>query len=131
MYNYSIVIEKENIMQSWDQMSRRDQLAATHYDFYKDVHGVRPRWMDYDSMTEQDLEAELDNLSKQAEVVFAEEAKREQEAIVAFEARVADLLDTGAADRETAIRWIHEAEGSDGDTDYLCFLVGVPYGYIK
>ena len=118
-------------MQSWDQMSRRDQLAATHYDFYKDVHGVRPRWMDYDSMTEQDLEAELDNLSKQAEVVFAEEKRMQEEAIAAFEARVADLLDTGAADSETAIRWIHEAEGSDGDADYLCFLVGVPYGYIK
>ena len=118
-------------MTPWEQMSRRDQLAASHYDFYKSVHGVRPRWMNYDEMSEQELEAEMDSLSKQAEVVFAEEAKQEQEAIVAFEARVADLLSTGAADRETAIRWIHQAEGSDGDTEYLCFLVGVPYGYIK
>ena len=118
-------------MTPWEQMSRRDQLAASHYDFYKSVYGVRPRWMNYDAMSEQDLEVEMDNLSKQAEVVFAEEAKREQEAIVAFEERVADLLATGAGDRETALRWIHEAEGSDGDTEYLCFLVGVPYGYIK
>lgn len=125
-----MMIEKETEMTPWEQMSRRDQLAASHYDFYKSVHGVRPRWMNYDEMSEQELEAEMDSLSKQAEVVFAEEAKREQEAIVAFEARIADLLSTGASNRETAIRWIHEAEGSDGDSDYLCFLVGVPYGYI-
>jgi hypothetical protein len=30
-----------------------------------------------------------------------------------------------------ALRWIHEAEGSDGDDEYLCFRSGVPYGYIK
>jgi hypothetical protein len=30
-----------------------------------------------------------------------------------------------------ALRWIHEAEGSDGDDEYLCFRAGVPYGYIK
>jgi hypothetical protein len=30
-----------------------------------------------------------------------------------------------------ALRWIHEAEGSDGDEEYLCFLVGLPYGYFR
>jgi hypothetical protein len=125
-----MMIEKETEMTPWEQMSRRDQLAATHYDFYKDVHGVRPRWMNYDEMSEQDLESELDDLSKQAEVVWAEEKRQQDDAIVRFESRIVDLIDTGAGDRETAIRWIHEAEGSDGDSDYLCFLVGVPYGYI-
>ena len=117
-------------MTPWEQMSRKDQLAATHYDFYKSVHGVRPRWMNYDAMTEQELEAEMESLSREADSVFAEEAKQEAEAIVRFEARVSDLISTGAKDRETAIRWIHEAEGSDGDSEYLCFLVGVPYGYL-
>lgn len=28
---------------TWEQMSRKEQLAASHYDFYKSVHGVRPR----------------------------------------------------------------------------------------
>jgi hypothetical protein len=30
-----------------------------------------------------------------------------------------------------AIRWIAEAEDAGSDMEYLCFLVGVPYGYIK
>ena len=27
----------------WDSMSRKEQLAASHYDFYKSVYGIRPR----------------------------------------------------------------------------------------
>jgi hypothetical protein len=130
LYNCFMMIKKETEMTPWEQMSRKDQLAATHYDFYKSVHGVRPRWFNYDEMSEQELEAEMESLSKEAEVVFAQEAKAEAEAIVVFEARVSDLIASGAENRETAIRWIHEAEGSDGDSDYLCFLVGVPYGYL-
>jgi hypothetical protein len=37
----------------------------------------------------------------------------------------------GAVDREMAMRWIHEAEGSQGDNEYLCFLNGLPYGYFN
>jgi hypothetical protein len=55
----------------------------------------------------------------------------EDAAIHAFEARVEKIIAQGAKDRAMAIRWIHEAEGSDGDDEYLCYLVGVPYGYIK
>ena len=51
------------MLTSWEELSRRDQLAATHYDFYKDVHGIRPRWMNYDAMSEEDLEKELDLLT--------------------------------------------------------------------
>jgi hypothetical protein len=36
---------------------------------------------------------------------------------------------SGAKDREMAMRWIHEAEGSNGDDEYLCFLLGLPYRY--
>jgi hypothetical protein len=39
------------------------------------------------------------------------------------------LLMSGAKDYQMALRWVHEAEGSDGDDDYLCFLIGLPYGY--
>ena len=34
-------IEKEFVMKSWEELSRKEQLAATHYDFYKDVHGIQ------------------------------------------------------------------------------------------
>ena len=38
-------------LKSWEELSYKEQLAAQHYDFYKDVHGIRPRWMNYDAMT--------------------------------------------------------------------------------
>jgi hypothetical protein len=120
----------ENVMKSWEELSRKEQLAATHYDFYKDVHGVRPRWMNYDAMTEQELEQELDSLSKQAEVVFAEEKKAEAEAIVAFEDRVTNLMHTGT-NRARVIAWLMDAEGVNGDFEYFCFTQGLPYGYFK
>jgi len=30
-----------------------------------------------------------------------------------------------------ALRWIHEAEGSNGDDEFLCYLMGLPYRYFK
>lgn len=118
-------------MQSWNEMSRRDQLAATHYDFYKDVHGIRPRWMDYDAMTEEDLEKELDSLSKQAEVVFAEEKRAQEKAIEDVEHVMLNLMMAGAKTRSMALGWLHEAHDTQGDDDYLCYHLGLPYGYFK
>jgi hypothetical protein len=55
----------------------------------------------------------------------------EERAAHDFEMRMLSLLQSGAKDREMALRWVHEAEGSDGDDEYLCFLVGLPYGYFR
>jgi hypothetical protein len=48
-----------------------------------------------------------------------------------FEKRVNDLIFSGARDRETALRWIHEAEGTMGDDEYLCYTLGLPYMYFR
>ncbi len=120
----------ENVMQTWEQMSRRDQLAATHYDFYKDVHGIRPRWMNYDAMTEEQLEQELEQLGREAEVQAAEEAEAQKIAIAKFEDRVANLMHTGT-NRQRVIVWLMDAEDVNGDTEYFCYLNGLPYGYLK
>lgn len=117
------------IMQSWDQMSRKDQLAATHYDFYKSVHGIRPRWMNYDEMTEQELEAQLEQLSKESDIQEKEDDIREAKASEDVEHVILNLRMSGAVDRAMAVRWLHEAHGTSGDNEYLCFTLGLPYGY--
>ena len=48
---------------SWESMSPKEQLAASHYDFYKSVYGIRPRWMDYDAMTVADLDRKSTRLN--------------------------------------------------------------------
>lgn len=119
------------MLTAWEDLTRQEQLAATHYDFYKDVHGIRPRWMDYDSMTEADLERELEQLSKEAEVQAREQQEREGRAQHDFEMRMLSLLQSGAKSREQALKWMHEAHDTNGDDEYLCFLLGLPYGYFK
>lgn len=118
-------------MTPWDQLSRKEQLAATHYDFYKDVHGIRPRWMNYDAMTEQELEKELEQLGREAEVQAKEEAEQQAKAIDDFEHVVLNLLMSGAKDRAMAIRWLHESHDTGGDDEYLCYHLGLPYGYFR
>ena len=116
---------------SWEEMSVVEQYACQFWDMYKDAYGVRPRGIDTSTWSEADFEAEFVSLSK---VIEREEALRkesEERAAHDFEMRVLSLLQTGAKDREMALRWVHEAEGSGGDDEYLCFLVGLPYGYFK
>lgn len=116
-------------MKAWNELSRKEQLAATHYDFYKDVHGVRPRWYDYDAMTEQMLEKELDELARQSEEQERERKIAEQAAVEVMETRIQGLINGGAKTREDAVRWLHDAHDTNGDGDYLCYLLGLPYGY--
>jgi hypothetical protein len=116
---------------SWEEMSVVEQYACQFWDMYKDAYGVRPRGIDTSSWTEADFEAEFVSLSK---VIEREEIARkasEERAAHDFEMRMLSLLQSGAKDREMALRWVHEAEGSDGDDEYLCYLVGLPYGYFR
>jgi len=52
--------------------------AAEHYDFYKEVNGIRPRWMDYDSMTTAEIEAEIQQLADWADSAREEDIEREE-----------------------------------------------------
>jgi hypothetical protein len=98
---------------------------------HKDAYGVRPRCIDTSSWTEADFEAEFVILSQTIDANYAEQVIAEERAMIAFEMRVQELMTSGAKDYEMALRWIHEAEGSNGDDEYLCFLVGLPYGYFR
>ena len=114
---------------SWEEMSTLEQYACQYWDMYKDAYGSRPRGIDTTLWTEAEFEAEFLRLS----VTIAEEEchrkEAEEKAKHDFEMRVLSLLQTGAKDRDMALRWIHEAEGSNGDDEYLCFLLGLPYRY--
>jgi hypothetical protein len=114
---------------TWEEMSTLEQYSCQFWDMYKDAYGVRPRGIDTSSWTETEFEAEFVRLSKTIDENYTEQLAREEVAKHDFEIRVLDLLMSGAKDREMALRWIHEAEGSNGDDEYLCFLLGLPYRY--
>jgi hypothetical protein len=118
-----------NEFKSWEEMSTLEQYACQFWDMYKDAYGVRPRGIDTSSWTEEQFEAEFVSLSKTIESNYKDQLAQEEVAMHEFEMRMQDLLLSGAKDREMAMRWVHEAEGSDGDDEYLCFLLGLPYRY--
>jgi hypothetical protein len=116
---------------SWEDMTVLEQYQCQYWDMYKDAYGFRPRGIDTSSWTEQDFEKEFEYL---AEVIRREDEVRradQHRAIVRFSERIERTILSGAKDRETALRWIHEADGSNSDEEYLAYLNGLPYGYFK
>jgi hypothetical protein len=118
-----------NEFKSWESMSKLEQLACEYWDFYKEAHGFRPRHVDTTNWTVEQFQAAFDELGRICEQNEAFRVEDEAHAAVRFEARVAGLIASGAGDRATAIRWIADAEGAEGDAEYLCFLLGLEYDY--
>lgn len=128
------MIEKElemTEMTSWEEMSPLEQAQCQFWDMYKDAYGVRPRGIDTSTWTLADFETEFESLGKAIEREDIARKEAEALATVAFEDRVQTLIQTGAGDRATALRWIHDAEETNGDDEYLCFCVGLPYHYFR
>ena len=133
-YNYSMLIEKETEMsefKSWEEMTEKEQLECSLWDAYKDAHGFRPRFMNMEVMSVEELKEELERCCVAIEINEKQRMIDENNASHDFEIRMQSLLMSGAKTREMALRWVHEAEGSNGDDEYLCFLLGLPYGYFK
>jgi hypothetical protein len=108
-------------------MTRLESLEQTYCEMHKDVHGVKARW--YRAESVEQAEADIARLEAEWEIVAKREREEQSAAAVRFEARVAEYVALGAGDRETALRWIHDAEETNGDPEYLCYVSGLPYGY--
>jgi hypothetical protein len=114
---------------SWEEMSTLEQYACQFWDMYKDAYGVRPRGIDTTDWTEAGFEAEFVYLAKIIDRENKDREAAEEVAMHEFEMRMQDLFRSGATDREMAMRWIHEAEETNGDDEYLCYTLGLPYRY--
>ena len=116
---------------SWEDMTDLEQAQCTYWDMYKDAYGHRPRGVDTSAWALADFEQEFASLGS---VIQREEADRkvaEDEAIEKFEQHVLNTICMGARDRETALNWIMDASTANGDWDYLCWDLGLPYGYFR
>ena len=116
---------------TWEEMTTLEQYACQFWDMYKDAYGFRPRHIETNGWTEAEFEAEFIELGKTIEANYKDQLESEAKAVERFEAQVTSFIASGAKDRATAIRWFHEAEGSNGDDEYLCFLLGLPYRYFQ
>ena len=80
----------------------KHELIQTLWDLFKDVHGVRPRGMDYDRWSLTDLEFEVAMLQRSLEDELRWEREQEDRAINA-------CMEVGASDIATAMRWLEDA----------------------
>jgi len=117
--------------ESWEEMSVLEQMQCQYWDMYKDAYGSRPRGIDTTEWTEEQFMAEFETLGKVIEREEIARKESEAQASIRFEAQIQSMISSGAKNREAALAWIHEAEGSNGDDEYLCFLLGLPYGYFR
>ena len=116
---------------TWEEMTTLEQYACTYWDMYKDAYGVRPRGIDTSAWTEADFEREFVSLSRTMDENHKVQVAQEERSIIAFEMRMQELLTSGAKDYAMALRWIHEAEDTGGDDEYLCYTLGLPYRYFS
>lgn len=102
----------------------------SYSDVYKDAYGFRPRH-DTEDWTLEQWKQVFHTLGLAIAESIAEEEEAHSRAVVEVERTIARLIGLGAADREAAIRWLHDAENTGGDPEYLCYCLGLPYGYFK
>lgn len=112
---------------------QRYEFETYIYDAHKTAFGVKGRHYNFASMSMQELKDEADYISKACDEAMAEEEQAETQAKADFEKRVSDLIETGAGNREDAIRWILEAEGlaDEHDAGYVCWNLGLAYSEQK
>jgi hypothetical protein len=118
------------MLKSWDEMTELEQAIEIYSDMHKDAYGFRPRF-DYSNYTLEQFDAEFKTMSKIIEQADIERKYNESNAVKRFENQLASMMQVGAQTREQALKWIHDAEQSGGDNDYLAWLLGLPYNYFK
>ncbi len=116
---------------TWEDMTELEQAQCTFWDMYKDAHGFRPRHIDTSSWTLEQFDQEFAELTEVMRANDIAQTINEEAAVEKFERRVAELISIGAKDRAMAMRWIHEAEDTQGDNDYLAWTLGLPYQYFR
>ena len=103
-------------------------------DLFKDAYGFRPRenfWNTWKSADNDRKQRIWDELLRSLDFALDEAKAQEAYAIEQYELQLAQILDTGAGDRQTAIRWLVESITDEFDRQYgagfVCYKLGLPY----
>ena len=119
---------REELMTN-QQLSTRDSLISEYSDTYKEAYGYRPSLAGMQEMALEELEAIVKRVSRAAEQAYQEEKARMSGREVQVKEEIAKLLPM-AGTLEDVIRWMHQAEDTDGDDGYLEYKLGVNYGFL-
>ncbi len=99
-------------------------------DFFKDANGFRPRSIYKEWWTKDELEEEYSRLGAVCEENRVMDEAREHQALLDFNKLIEETIAHGAADRETAIKWLVDGEGLEFhtyDLEYFFWGHGLSY----
>jgi len=117
-------------MNDFSTCNDREFLEIYIWDEYKSAHGIRPRWVNFDAMSMDELRVLAQQVSD--DCAGQEQHEREMFARNAakFEKLVADVVAMGARTRETAIRWLRSADEYHArDDDHFRYDYGLDWTY--
>ena len=103
-------------------------------DLYKDAHGCRPGeafWSAWERMTTTEQQQRYNTLCRSVEYAIAQEASEAEDAAVRFEQLISETITHGAADRQTAIRWLQDTSDWPNDWRGFCYEYGLPGRYFN
>lgn len=98
-----------------EQKETQESLGMVIWDLFKDVNGIRPRWMDFGSMTIEELEGMIFRLQEELVEVEAREAEMNAQALNEFEASIANVMKICGCDRYRAMEYLMDAENVQRD----------------
>ena len=116
---------------SWEELTPIERARGCYWDMYKDAYNVRPRGINTDGWTLEEFELEFKRLGAVIEAESNREAIAQAAAAKSFEEQLALWTVAAGGDRATALRWFHDAEETNGDNEYLCYKLGLKYGYFN
>ena len=100
-------------------------------DLHKDTHGFRPRDHEFYHVAPARKQEIWDSLIESFEDEVECERQAQIEAQRKLETLISQTMELGAEDRETALRWILDAEVDDFDvwygSSYICHSFGLAY----
>ena len=106
---------------STESLSKREALLQIYSDVHKDAYGFRPRY-DYSSYSLEQLEADFVRFAGVIDEASEAEALAELEAVRTFKSVIRSLIEVGAEDEETALRWLASAAVKECGPDWEHYL---------
>lgn len=97
----------------------REGVLQIMSDLHKDVYGFRPRYIDYEAFTNEELADEYNFLLNRLDEVMEEERKFEAQKVAEFHSGLKKTMECANCDHVTALRYMFDAYIFDHGFDYL------------
>ena len=101
----------------------RESMLNCMSDMSKDATGCRLR-LDYAGMTDDQLQATFDGFQRDIVEGIAREKAQDAKAKSELEEAIANIINSGAGNRATALRWLVDEER---DVDFALYKLGIGY----